>query len=314
MPTGVSMHVRSMPRIGKSMFRTLLVPLDGSAFGEHALPYALETARSSGAAIELVHVHELVRLEELTVDPQWDEEVREQERGYLASMADRISRAAAGAVSFTLLVGTPVRALCEQADEAGADLIVMTTHGRGGFERAWIGSVADGLVRRVEIPILLIRPREETPDLEREVRFRHILVPLDGSEFSEQILEHALAIGRPGGARYTLLRIVPPSLLVGGRVIEVDEERVTEIMRRSQDYLGRVAERLRRRSVEVATQVVAHPSPAGAILEWAAAYGADLIAMTTHGRGGLARLVLGSVADKVLRGTAVPLLLYRPHD
>jgi nucleotide-binding universal stress UspA family protein len=187
-----------------------------------------------------------------------------------------------------------------------------------------VGSVADRLVRKSGVPILFVRRQAESPDLSEEPLVRHVLIPLDGSALAESILEPVLALGNAVQTEYTLLRIVMPAELsygpAGGKITgfqeslkhlrELDEQE----SKRAYDYLEPLAERLRARSFVVRTRVARHERPAAAILDDATVHAADLIALATHGRGGLKRLVLGSVVDKVLRGADVAVLLYRPDD
>jgi nucleotide-binding universal stress UspA family protein len=215
-------------------------------------------------------------------------------------------------------------ALHEQAVALGADWIVLTTHGRGLLARFWLGSVADQLVRRTTVPIFLVRPRDDAPDLNREQVITNILVPLDGSSLAEQVLEPAASVARAMGAQVTLLRVVQPLVLgnydpgelvaVGLRpaVLHQLEQIQAELVKAAEGYLDGVAGRLRARGLTVRTAVVASEQPAVAILDEVRARGCDLIALATHGRSGLARMFLGSVADKVIRGATVSVLIHHP--
>ena len=159
------------------------------------------------------------------------------------------------------------------------------------------------------MPILLVRPQEEAPNLATQVTLRHILIPLDGSDLAEQILEPAIELGCLTQAEYTLLRVVepfmPPPHEPTGPLFD-------QLAREAQTYVDSVAERLRGRSLRVQTRVVINRWAAAAIMAEARVHANDLIALETHGRGGLARLLLGSVADKVVRGALTPVLLHRP--
>jgi nucleotide-binding universal stress UspA family protein len=194
----------------------------------------------------------------------------------------------------------------------------MTTHGRGGLERAWLGSVADALVRCCSVPILLLRPGESTPDIAQVPQFKRILIPLDGSALAEQILAPALELGGLAHAEYTLLRAVEPFVLVGyapvAQASRLDLKLTQEGLAEAQRYLDRVAERLRAAGRPPRTRALLAEQSAAAILDEARRQDADLIAMATHGRSGLARLLLGSVADKVLRGATLPVLMVRPRS
>jgi nucleotide-binding universal stress UspA family protein len=310
------------------VFRSILVPLDGSDFGEHALPLAVGLARRLGAALELVHVHMPVwgMHRELGVpyDESLDREMKEQERAYIQGVVERLAAIAQVSPGSTLLDGAVVDAIIRHAAAVSADLLIMTTHARGPMARFWLGSVADLLVRQATIPVLLVRPEESTRDLATEQVLRRILIPLDGSDPAERVLEPALALCAATNIEFTLLRVVKPMTpasydpasgrISGLRPSLLDQLQTLDLRQtaEAQDYLDRVAERLRARPLTVQTHVVSHEQPATAILEYASAHGADTIALATHGRGGLKRLLLGSVADKVIRGASAPVLVYRP--
>jgi nucleotide-binding universal stress UspA family protein len=295
------------------MYSSLLVPLDGSAFAEHALPFAASIARRAGASLQVVQAHVPVASfyigSELAADFTLDATIRENEVAYLDGVVKRLTENIPVRVSRTLVDGLIADAIHEQALAVGADLVVMATHGRGPLSRFWLGSVADALVRRLPMPILLVRPQEETANLATEVAVRRILIPLDGSDLAEQILEPATELGRLTQAEYTLLRVVepfiPPPHHLPGPLFH-------QLAREAQIYVDGVAERLRGRSLRVETKVVINGFAAAAILEEARVHATDLIALETHCRSGLARMLLGSVADKVLRGALTPVLLHRP--
>lgn len=296
---------------------TILLPLDTSTFAEQALPLALGLARRHGAALRLaiVHVPLVSTLIDGVphVDPQLDAEVRDHERGYVEGLAERLT---AGGVPTTAVVldGPVVDALEAEVRASGAELVVMSTHGRGGLSRMWLGSVADGLVRRGPAPVLLVRSREGGA-VTGEATFRHVVVPLDGSGLAAEALEQALKVGEPASTRYTLVRAVAPVTVVGPHATEViAAEYQTHHEEEARRGLEEVAERLRSLGAEVDVVVVTHPSPAAAILETAESRGADLICIATHGRTGLPRLLLGSVADKVVRSAKVPVLVVRPGE
>ncbi len=269
--------------------------------------------------LNLVHVHQIVAptLSPAAVpffDPAVDMALRDQEAAYLKGVAGRIAAAWDGPISPAVLNSPVAEALCQHAHEIHAELIVMSTHGRGGVARAWMGSVADRVIRQSKIPTLAIRPTAEPPDFTHEPTLDHILIPLDGSALAE----HVIAMLDPivGGApiRYDLVRVVEPvthGFMFDGIEPVIDVDTQDAAWQHATDYLEGIAAALRQRGHVVMTYVpIGHP--ASAILERASDGAVSLIAMTTHGRGGVARMVMGSVADKVLRGAATPLLIYRP--
>jgi nucleotide-binding universal stress UspA family protein len=197
----------------------------------------------------------------------------------------------------------------------------MTSHGRTGLSRAWLGSVADGLIRQASVPVLLLRPVDtEAKRVAAHRLFASLLVPLDGSSRSARILEPAIALAKCSGARLSLLRVVEPvpSLEAEagfpyGYMPTLTDERATQsVVAAAKDGLESIAADLRRDTgLEVSADVVVDGSLGRGILEYANAHGNDLIALATRGRGA-SRLFLGSVADKVLRGSERPMLVYRP--
>jgi nucleotide-binding universal stress UspA family protein len=142
--------------------RSIVVPLDGSEFAEHALPWAIAIAARTRAKLRLVLAHQLPSpppLDETSgrLYARVELATRTSQRDYLRRQTARIkAEHQVQAVSATI-DGAPAEALERYLDEIGADLVVMTTHGRGGLERAWLGSVADRLVRSLDIPVLLVQ-------------------------------------------------------------------------------------------------------------------------------------------------------------
>jgi nucleotide-binding universal stress UspA family protein len=304
---------RAVDRKDRSMFRKLLVPLDGSDFAEHALPIAASIALQAGAAIQIVRAHSPVAMlsaeSEFVFDQCLDSKIQESETAYLDEVVNKLKRTLRVEIDSALVNNFAADALHEQAIAAGADLVVMATHGRNGLSRFWLGSVADALIRRLPMPILLIRPSEEKLNLTTETIFRRILIPLDGSALAEQILGPAIKFASLARVEYTLVRVVEPFMPPP----EVFSEQLLEqLEHQAQVYLDRIVERLRDRSLLVKTRVLVNRPVAAAILEEARVDKTSLIALETHGRGGLGRLLLGSVADKVIRAAKVPVLLRRP--
>ncbi len=299
------------------MYQSIVVPLDGSPFGEHALPFALAIARRTGATLYLVHVHGIVESQHrpgMSHDGMLDSQQRAAEQAYLTDVSQRLATVWDGSITTTLLDGPVAATLLDYVATCGADLVVMTTHGRGAVSRFWLGSVADRVLRHAPAPILLIRPDETAPDLSRAPNFAHVLIPLDGSALAEQVLPYATALGRLMDADYTLLQAIKPIITsYGPEVYVLSDEVLDQWMTAAQAYLDGVAERLQAEGLQVQAKVVLEP-PALSILDYARTHQVDLIALATHGRGGFSRLFLGSVADKIVRSADVPVLMYHPVE
>lgn len=309
------------------MYRSILLPLDGSLFGEHAIQLATVLARRTGARLHLVHVHnpnaEVVTWEPVTPfrfmgldrsEREWDGNEMLLEEQYLTTQTQVCAGQLAGCADCKIISGPVVAALEQEIRDTNPDLIVMATHGRSGFSRMWLGSVADALVRSARKPLLLVRTEsEEAPVL--PTKLANVLIPLDGSLLAESIVPHALDLGEGASTTFTLLRVVPPVWTSPEIMSEPDtisegalRERITE----SRQYLTSVADRMKGDGLNVKCEVVVGTAAAATILEYTRRREVDVIAMATHGRGGVQRLILGSVADKVLRGAEVPMLVYRP--
>jgi nucleotide-binding universal stress UspA family protein len=152
------------------MFRTIVVPLDGSPFAEQALPWALRLARRAGATLELVRGHVLYALTQPAAawapfDPAAEADSKQEEWAYLDAIARRLAGAAPVSITRTLVDGLESEGILRRVREGRADLVVMATHGRGPLGRFFLGSVADVLVRETSVPVLLVRPRGGAPGL-----------------------------------------------------------------------------------------------------------------------------------------------------
>lgn len=303
------------------MPNSVLVPVDGSNFAEHALPYALGIARRTGATLHVALVHvpaEILSPHYPLVDAleSRDAELREHDASYIEALVERL-RPSGVDVKPALLRGRVGSALADYVDAAAIGLVVMTTHGRGGLQRAWLGSTADSLIRHCMIPILLVRPAEDTreigPDSDHE--FHRVLAAIDGSDTAETALRDAFQIGVTDAASLVLVHALQPPVAAASpylpHTIQLTHDEMEAREAHMRDYLERVAasDWLGGRNTEIRVPVDYHPAPA--ILELAEEESADLIVLGTHGRGGLRRLVLGSVADKVIRGTHRPVLVHR---
>jgi nucleotide-binding universal stress UspA family protein len=300
------------------MYRSLLVPLDRSSFAERALPLALSIARRANARLDLVEVHALYALEDRTAgwvsfEPERDAERKRQEQLYLDATAKWLTSMSLVSTTAGVLSGSAVLAatvadcILERARAGQADLIVMATHGRGPLSRFGNGSVTDELIRRARVPVLLVRASEPAPEIIPEPALANILILLDGSALAEQVLEPALDLARLMEARCSLLRVVESRCARADRVPGGSSEKV-----QAEAYLGHIAARVREQGVRVRARVVVARHAIEAMLEEAAAQASNLIALATHGRGGLQRLLWGSVADKLIRAAASPVLVYRP--
>lgn len=279
--------------------RTILVPLDGTALAELALPVAARLARASGAQMWLVSAAS----GSLTAHM-----AKEYLGGISADLAqDGLS------VQANVVSGEPAAALFDEARRLGADLIVMGTHARSGTARWVAGSVAETLLERAGVPLLLLR--DQAPTTDRLLGSRpHLLVPLDGSTFAEAALPVATELARCLDGVLSLLYVVNlwDDLLASNRPMGRQVQPLSAARQSAQAYLESVAGRCVEQGASPPRTLVAEGSPVETIRATALAERTALVVMATHGRSELERGMPDAHAAAVVRQVATPLLLVRP--
>lgn len=304
------------------MTLTIVVPLDGSANAEQALPWAAALARRRGAGLLLISVVE-IPMEfgtwSVARAPMMDEEMNRwmaDSEEYLRGIGSNL-----GDVPFDVAVklggaSVEVSAIIEGLDDP---VVVMSSHGRTGARRILMGSVATRIVHDSRCPVLVVRYQEdgrveETPSLDR------VLAPLDGSPFSEHALTRAVAVLGDALSIHLLRVIELPVFRAGGALepgMSFEYGLVAEYLEATRDeadaYLREIQEVVSEKGHEVTIEV-RDGRVAEEILLASTERQADVIAMATHGRGGIGRLVFGSVAESVLSKAEIPLLLIRPSE
>ena len=283
------------------MFRTILVPLDGSELGESAIPYAEVLARKSSGRIVFLRVVPSTLTSRAEGTVLVSGHVGEAQQ-YLADIV-ALGAAADVETERIVLEGEPAEAIFEAIDRVGADIVVMSTRGRGGIGRALRGSVADAVVHGAPVPVLVAaRFSGVTWWAKGPLR---LLLPLDGSALAETALPGASDLALTLNASVVLLRAVDYEH-------EFDIPHFFKDPRDdAQKYLEAVAARLKSLGIE-STIEVRESRPLAAILDVAREYQVQAIVMATHGRGRATRVALGSVAGGVLHEARVPILVVRP--
>jgi len=285
----------------------ILVPLDGSSLSEAIVPVAEALARDYGAELVLLRAV-LARTAAGSEAP--DAKRAGEAEAYLTRIAEGLQRRGLARVRWSISHAGPEQAIAEAAVQNGVDLIAMTTHGRSGLGRLLLGSVAESLVRQAPAPVLLVRGQlSPSPG-----RITKILVPLDGSELSAAILPLVERLAGPFDLSIALLQAVEP--LPSAAMTELSPKLEEVLARRqteAEGYLSKVASAVGEKGLRVQ-----HAVRAGTAVDVIQEYARDerigLIAMTTHGRTGLGRLLFGSVAERVLRTAAVPVLLFKARE
>jgi len=296
------------------LYEKILVPLDGSELAQIALPYAEKLAKALGSQIILIYVSE-----------SNDDRNQHMHKFYLQQMAEAAQRDAERfqdrqgvgtiKVDSVMIVGDPAEAIVEYADKQDIGLIVMTTHGRSGIKRWAMGSVADKVLRSTKQPIALIRAKGARPDMlgERTILSK-ILVTLDGSKESEAVIPYVEELASKLQAEVILLQVIAPDYHIyaaGGPEYGVYAEQQIESMKKfTRDYLEAIIAGLKQKEVSAKAEIMLGTA-AETIINFADQANVSLVAMTTHGRSGVTRWAIGSVAERVLRAGNTPLLLVR---
>jgi nucleotide-binding universal stress UspA family protein len=297
------------------MLRSILVPLDGSKGAERALAYATALSVPTAASLVLVRAVAANTLADIDEGLAWAHGLATAQQYLSEVAASLLEQGFASEVATPL--GSPASCILSEAELHAVDLITMSTHGRTGPSRWLLGSVAESVVARSPVPVLLERAwQPERCELLLSDRPR-LLVPLDGSQFAEKAVGTAARLAEDIAAELILLRVEP----VSTEVVHDDYGRVVA-------YLDQLDERARILAREYLDSVTKHlaegwPSlsvgmevrlgePAAAIDQTVAMTGAALVVMATHGRTGLHRSIMGSVAGQVLERGCAPLLLVRP--
>lgn len=315
----VSLRAHPWPnKWGDTMFKNILVPLDGSELAEQALPPAMKIAQVSGAAVRLlrsmVPVHMMMPDYAAENDWVWPAQSLEWSRfeaqEYLQAVREAQHNAGV-AIETTVAEGDEAGAIIDTAVAEATDLIVMTSHGRSGARRWLLGSVTERVLHNAPCPVLVVRGARPWP-------IGHIIIPLDGSALAEEALGPGMALARCVGARVTLVRVVPPVPALGKQSVSYEwlerdtgryiQQSATENV---ESYLAAMARRYLHQNLDVDCLTL-HGDVVDEILKLVEKEQVDLVAMTTHGRTGLKRWVYGSVTSKVMRGSPGSMLIVRP--
>jgi nucleotide-binding universal stress UspA family protein len=289
----------------------ILVPLDGSDFAERAVETARAIAARQNAGVEFVTVHEPAIAPSRIGgapgrDPRMDTELRASLQDYITRIETAERARSALAVTGVFREGSVADELVSQVTAGGASLVVMTTHGRGGVERLWLGSVADRVIRSATVPVLLVHP-----DHAAAAPLQRVVVAVAGSDEDERIVATVTELVEMAGARITLAHAVLPAPTIAAidpvvgpppnEAAGLPAPEISDQVHAARRYLEWMAGPLRASGAVVDTQVVRSGSVPRAILDVAKGAEADLVAVGTAARTPIARMFLGSVADKIVR-------------
>jgi nucleotide-binding universal stress UspA family protein len=296
------------------MFTKLLIPLDGSRTAERALPYARYLAQEKNVLVELLAVVDVANMathmtaeRALHLDTMVEDAVRASEK-YLQAIAGTL---AAAKINTLVDTGRPEEVIIEKAAAEQDTLITMASHGRSGMNRWLLGSVAEKVLRGATNPVLLIRAREDirTEDVPT---LKSLIVPLDGSDLAERVFPSAIELAKQRNLEIVLLRTynIPTTAYAGveGYALPLDD-----LLKGMRDeacaYLENKVADVKKLGAARVSFAAKEGFPADEIISFAKNLPGGLIAMSTHGRSGIRRWVLGSVTETVVRHSANPVLV-----
>ncbi len=301
------------------MYKTIMVPTEGTGFDREAIRVALRLATKTDASVHLVRVMKTSPLigvspgsDGLAMVSEISGDLRDRELSALYMLAAECREMTTATVVTALEDGPVADVLEAYATRVSADIIVMSSHARHGIARLSLGSVTDALIRNAHVPVLVVKPERSYLNPRAAERFGQMIIPLDGSPLAEEILEPAIQLAKVEQAEVVLLQV----LTAQDQDASADPTRAwwEEAVPKATSYLHTAAARLRLQGLEVSTDIVIGTSIADAIASFANGRRAGLVAIATHGRSGVRRAMQGSVADELMRDGTVSLLVMHPDE
>jgi nucleotide-binding universal stress UspA family protein len=298
------------------MIQTILVALDGSQAAESVFPFVTTIARATRSRLDLIAA---VDAREGWPEGGHDDDNRSAE-AYLDSIRERLATAIERPIEARVVNAPPAQAILDAADDTDADLIAMTMHRRTGLKDWLLGGTATKVVHASRRPVLVVRPKDRQGALEpttgpsgQAPALQTILVPLDASELSRSALPFAEDLAKALGSSLVVMHaVVPPAIAYpGAEPVAIPQSVITDIEASAYAFARGIAGELTARGLKAKPVVLTGPA-AEAIVEAAEAEDADLIIMSTHGRSGVQRLLLGSTAEAVVRHSPIPVTLVPP--
>jgi len=304
------------------MYRSVIIPLDGSRLSEAILPYARAIAQAFHCPVDLLQVIEPETIETLG-DPGRgsfldvvEADLRRSTKDYLNTV--RASFDTGSSVDCHIEVGNPAEVIMKRAEQASEALIAMSTHGRSGLQRWYVGSVADKVLRTSKNPMLIVKGGEQVESSEETATacIERLLLCLDQSPLAELAVPHAVALAEALGARldlmcvYTALTRAEP-----GEGFLPNYETMTATLRHeARGYLEKQASTLEHMGLGQVNCIVQEGDAAAEIIDVAHKMEENLVVMSSHGRSGIGRWVLGGTTDRVVRYSKDPVLVIRAPE
>jgi nucleotide-binding universal stress UspA family protein len=300
------------------MYKNILVPTDCSGFDREAIRVGLRLAERTGAVLHLVRVRANNDFVSMGLTPNGIEipliGERDTSLAELTALATECRNSGCAEVVASLEEGPVADALAGYASRNGVALIVISSHSRVGLSRLTLGSVTDSLIRHTTIPVLVVKPAPSYLNPQVRDKFRRIVVPLDGANLAERILPSIVLLATLESSEIMLLNVQsltePIAKTQAGRPAQWEDANFAA----THAYLRWIAEKLRSHGLTATCEIVIGQNVAEEIASYAARERADLIAIATHGRGGLSRMLRSSIADTVTRSARASIFALHPGE
>jgi len=298
------------------MYSKILVPLDGSRLSEGILPYARCLAKAFKIPIDLLLVIDPETISAAS-GPGTDRYLYAAEADMKKNRSEYLDETVRSllpslTVNCSVETGYPAEAIVDKASAHPDTLVAMATHGRSGVQRWFIGSVADKVLHICTNPLLLVRTAGKEPANE-QAGLKTVIVPLDGSPLAELALPHVTAMAKEIDLEVVLVRaysLVSHMYMAEGMAPDFDQ--LTESIRDEvKSYLEEKIRQLKVEGLEKVSYQLLEGDPAAKIIDIARETPDNLVAISTHGRSGIGRWVLGGVTDRVVRHSSDPVLVIR---
>lgn len=298
------------------MYSKILVPLDGSQLSEGILPYSRSLAKALGIPLELLHVidPETIEASSSSATGRYffaaEAEIQKARTTYLDDVAR--NHLSSLTVQRFVQTGNPAGLIVDHAKAHPDTLVAMATHGRSGVQRWFMGSVAEKVLHACSNPLLLVRTAGKGK-ISDDVVLKTLIVPLDGSPLAELALPHAATLAKALKLQVILVRVyfVPTEGYVGEGYVPDIEPLLETLKTEAKEYIEDKIRSLKAQGVEKVSYELPEGSAAGRIIDLSRETPDNLVAMSTHGRSGIGRWVLGNVTDRVVRHCGDPVLVIR---
>ena len=300
------------------MYKAIMAPTEGSEMERGAISVAAKLAQRFDADLHLVRalppplVVETPDTPVLEITQQAIADERLDRLRKLEALGAELRALGHVRVTTALENGRANETLRDYASELNIDLIVMSSHSRGGLKRVTLGSVTDYLIRNTNTPVLVVKPPASFLGATPAETAARIVVPLDGSALAEQILPEVVALALALNATVNLLHVFVSLTYSQQRIKRSELPWADADIAAADTYLAGQAARLTKEGVSVTKEVIVSDNVPDAILDYAARVEASLIAIATSGTGGMSRFFFGTVADEVTRKSPASLLVFHP--